>query len=43
MELAELFSEFLDLVIESDGLVADEQKFIFKLSELLDEFPKLFV
>ena len=37
MEEAELFSEFLDLLIESDGLFADEQKFILKLSELLDE------
>jgi len=37
MEEAELFSEFLDLLIESDGLFTDEQKFILKLSELLDE------
>lgn len=43
MEEAELFSELLDLVIEFDGLVTDEQKFILKLSELLDEFPKLLV
>lgn len=41
MEVVELVSELLDLLVESNGFSADDKKFVLELSEFFNKLLKL--